>query len=204
MKGGESMDIKKTKLKKLAGIIKIIFDVFFWAAVVLGAVSFIIFIVILFVPEDIFIASRIQEGWSISTIGGVIKYNIDPDLYSDINFRPFLQAILPTVTVISLILLIIAHNLRLILKTIVNDHPFEKNNSKRLLIIGIVLMAGSVILKIAEGITAMAIINSLEIKNVDITLTVDGAMLLTGFLVLILAGIFRYGSYLQDEYDATL
>jgi len=65
-------------------------------------------------------------------------------------------------------------------------------------------MAGSVILKIAEGITAMAIIDSLEIKNVDVTFTVDGAMLLTGFLVLILAGIFRYGSYLQDEYDATL
>jgi len=133
-----------------------------------------------------------------------MKYNIDPNLYSDINFRPFLQVILPTVTVISLMLLLIAHNLRSILKTIANDHPFEKNNSKRLLIIGIVLMAGSVILKIAEGITAMAIIDSLEIKNVDVTFTVDGAMLLTGFLVLILAGIFRYGSYLQDEYDATL
>ncbi len=198
------MNIKKTKLKRLSGIIKIIFDVFFWAAIVLGTVSFLIFIVILFVPEEIFIVSGIQKGWSISMIGGVMKYNIDPNLYSSINFKPFLQAILPTVTVISLMFLLIVHNLRSILKTVADDHPFEKNNSRRLLIIGIILMAGSVILKIAEGITAMAIIDTLEIKNVDVVFTVDGAMLLTGFLVLILAGVFRYGSYLQDEYDATL
>jgi FlaA1/EpsC-like NDP-sugar epimerase len=204
MKGGLSMNIKKTKLKRLSGIIKIIFDVFFWAAIVLGTVSFLIFIVILFVPEEIFIVSGIQKGWSISMIGGVMKYNIDPNLYSSINFKPFLQAILPTVTVISLMFLLIVHNLRSILKTVADDHPFEKNNSRRLLIIGIILMAGSVILKIAEGITAMAIIDTLEIKNVDVVFTVDGAMLLTGFLVLILAGVFRYGSYLQDEYDATL
>jgi len=198
------MDIKKTKLKRLAGIIKIIFDVFFWATLVLGAISFLIFIVTFFIPENIFVVSGIQEGWSISTIGGVMRYSIDPDLYSDINLKPFSRAILPAVTVISLIFIIIAHNLRLILKTIANDRPFEKSNSRRLLAIGIVLIAGSIILNIAEGITALAIINTLEIKNVDVVFTIDGAMLLIGILVMILAGIFRYGSYLQDEYDTTL
>ncbi|MEA2015326.1 MAG: DUF2975 domain-containing protein [Actinomycetota bacterium] len=196
--------LKKTKLKKLAGIIKIIFDVFFWATLVLGAISFLFFIATFFVPENIFVVSGIREGWSISMIGGIMRYNIDPDLYSNINLKHFLKAILPAVTVISLMLMIIAHNLKLVLKTIVKDRPFEKSNSKRLLVIGIVLIAGSIILNITEGITALAIINTLEIKNVDVVFTVDGAMLLTGILVIILAGIFRYGSYLQDEYDTTL
>ena len=198
------MDIKKTKLKKLAGIIKIIFDVFFWAMVFLGAVSFLGFITTFFVPEDIFSVSNIQEGFSISTIGGAIRYGIGSDLYGDINFKLLMQTMLPAVTVVSLIMIVIAHNLRSILKTIKDERPFDKNNSKRILVIGIVLIAGSVIIKIVEGMTALAIINSLEIKNVDVVFTVDGAMLLPGILIIILAGIFRYGSYLQDEYDTTL
>lgn len=198
------MNMEKTKLKRFAGITRIIFDVFFWVTAVLGTVSLLFFIATFFVSEDIFTVSKIQKGWSISIIGGVMRYNIDPDLYSAINFKPFLQAMLPTVTVISLICLIIVYNLRLILKTVVYDHPFEKNNPKRLLIIAIVFIAGSVILKIAEGITALAIIDMLKIKNVSVVFTIDGAMLLTGFLVLILAGVFRYGSYLQNEYDTTI
>lgn len=173
--------LKKTKLKKLAGIIKIIFDVFFWATLVLGAISFLFFIATFFVPENIFVVSGIREGWSISMIGGIMRYNIDPDLYSNINLKHFLKAILPAVTVISLMLMIIAHNLKLVLKTIVKDRPFEKSNSKRLLVIGIVLIAGSIILNITEGITALAIINTLEIKNVDVVFTVDGAMLLKNY-----------------------
>jgi hypothetical protein len=204
VKGGLPMNMEKTKLKRFAGITRIIFDVFFWVTAVLGTVSLLFFIATFFVSEDIFTVSKIQKGWSISIIGGVMRYNIDPDLYSAINFKPFLQAMLPTVTVISLICLIIVYNLRLILKTVVYDHPFEKNNPKRLLIIAIVFIAGSVILKIAEGITALAIIDMLKIKNVSVVFTIDGAMLLTGFLVLILAGVFRYGSYLQNEYDTTI
>lgn len=203
MKGDLFMKISKAKLKRLAKIMKVIFDVFFWAAVVLGAISFLIFIVTFFIPENIFILSKAQVG-SISIISGIIEFKIDPNLYNNINFKPFLQAILPMTTVISLMFLIIVNNLRLILKTIANDCPFERSNSKRLLIIGIVLMIGSVVLNFVEGIVALAIIDMLKIKNIDVIFTVDGAMLLTGFLILILAGVFRYGSYLQEEYDATL
>lgn len=203
MKGDLFMKISKAKLKRLAKIMKVIFDVFFWAAVVLGAISFLIFIVTFFIPENIFILSKAQVG-SISIIAGIIEFKIDPNLYNNINFKPFLQAILPMTTVISLMFLIIVNNLRLILKTIANDCPFERSNSKRLLIIGIVLMIGSVVLNFVEGIVALAIIDMLKIKNIDVIFTVDGAMLLTGFLILILAGVFRYGSYLQEEYDATL
>lgn len=197
------MKISKAKLKRLAKIMKVIFNVFFWAAVVLGAISFLIFIVTFFIPENIFILPKAQVE-SISIIAGVIEFKIDPNLYNNVNFKPFLQAILPMTTVISLMLLIIAHNLRLILKTIAKDCPFERSNSKRLLMIGIVLMVGSVVLKFVEGIVVLAIIDMLKIKNIDVIFTVDGAMLLTGFLILILAGVFRYGSYLQEEYDATL
>jgi len=197
------MKISKAKLKRLAKIMKVIFNVFFWAAVVLGAISFLIFIVTFFIPENIFILPKAQVE-SISIIAGVIEFKIDPNLYNNVNFKPFLQAIFPMTTVISLMLLIIAHNLRLILKTIAKDCPFERSNSKRLLIIGIVLMVGSVVLKFVEGIVVLAIIDMLKIKNIDVIFTVDGAMLLTGFLILILAGVFRYGSYLQEEYDATL
>ncbi len=111
---------------------------------------------------------------------------------------------LPAVTINSLMCLIIIYNLKLILKTVEDDHPFEKNNSKRLLIVAIVFIAGSIISGITEGITAQAVIDTLKIKNASVVFTINVAMLLTGFLILILAGIFRYGSYLQSEYDTTV
>jgi len=34
--------------------------------------------------------------------------------------------------------------------------------------------------------------------------SINTTMIMTGLLMLILSGIFRYGAYLQEEYDATL
>jgi hypothetical protein len=49
-----------------------------------------------------------------------------------------------------------------------------------------------------------AMIQSFQITNLEINYTFDGTMLVTGFLILILAGVFKYGNFLQKEYDATL
>ena len=111
---------------------------------------------------------------------------------------------LPMIIVLSSIFVIVNHNLRLILKTVTDNRPFERNNAKRLFIIGIVLIISSVVRKFIEGIFALAVIDMLKIENIDVNFTIDGAMLLFGFLILILAGVFQYGSYLQEEYDATL
>src|SRR4030042_1844729 len=123
-------------------------------------------------------------------------------VFFDILF--WVSVVSAAISLLFLMSIVISHNLRLLLKTVANDRPFEKNNAKRLFIISIVLIIGSVVWKIIEGVYALTIVNILKIESIDVNFTIDGAMLLTGFLILILAGVFRYGSYLQDEYDTTL
>lgn len=73
------------------------------------------------------------------------------------------------------------------------------------MIIGIVLLNASWIFKVIETVTASVIITAFSIPNISISYNiVDSTILFMGLLVLILAGVFKYGSYLQNEYDATL
>ena len=196
------MNISKAKLKSLSRGLKVFFDILFWISVISAAISLLFLIATFFINENFF--AFLKEWTGLSTTVGVIKFNIDPSLYESINLKHLLQTMLPMVTVLFSMSIVISHNLRLILKTVTDDRPFEKNNAKRLFIISIVLIIGSVVWKIIEGIYALTIVNILKIESIDVNFTIDGVMLLTGFLILILAGVFRYGSYLQDEYDTTL
>jgi hypothetical protein len=51
---------------------------------------------------------------------------------------------------------------------------------------------------------AATVIQMLQINNMNATYSVDGNLLFTGILILILAGVFQYGNYLQEEVDSTL
>ena len=196
------MNISKGKLKSLSRGLKVFFDILFWISVVSAAISLLLLIATFFINENSFAFLKARAGLNVMV--GVIKFNIDPSLYENINLKHLLQTMLPMVTVLFSMSIVISHNLRLILKTVANDRPFEKNNAKRLFIISIVLIIVSVVWKIIEGIYALTIVNILKIESIDVNFSIDGAMLLTGVLILILAGVFRYGSYLQDEYDTTL
>lgn len=196
------MKIGKEKLKSLSRILKVFFNILFWVSVATTAISSLFLIVIFFIDKNVFILPKTWEGLSITV--GIMKFNIDPNLSDTTNLKHLLQTMLPVVIVISSIFVIVNHNLRLILKNVADNRPFKRNNAKRLFMIGIVLIISSVIRRFIEGIFVLAIINMLKIENIDVNFTIDGAMLLFGFLILILAGVFQYGSYLQEEYDATL
>jgi predicted metal-binding membrane protein len=71
-------------------------------------------------------------------------------------------------------------------------------------VIALVLVAGSVIVPILQWRIAATVIQMLYINNMNATYSVDGNLLFTGILILILAGVFQYGNYLQEEVDSTL
>jgi hypothetical protein len=55
-----------------------------------------------------------------------------------------------------------------------------------------------------NGLVTVNIISLLKIERFNFNLSPDLFMLFTGILILILAGVFKYGAYLQNEYDTTL
>jgi TRAP-type C4-dicarboxylate transport system permease small subunit len=91
-----------------------------------------------------------------------------------------------------------------ILRSVEKGSPFVKENASRLSIIGYILLGGSVIVGLAYSATANAMVEALKITGISVNFHLNSTMFASGLLLLILAGVFHYGSYLQDEYDATL
>ena len=155
-------------------------------------------IVLLFIPEKNLVISANISG-SLAADHGTQLFKFDPQSIGDIMIKHVLQAVFLWVSVVLLIASAVLFEVKRILKTVVDDKPFEKGNSKNLTIISLVLIAASFILPIFEGRVFSTAIKTLQIGNINIGYTMNWTLLLTGILILILAGVFQYGNYLQEE-----
>lgn len=200
------MDQKKSnqKIKKMARIVRIIFKISFWISVVSVVVLPLMFVAVQFLPDEYLMSSQFQKGSFYLTLDGLLRYRVPDNMLVDVSVKPVIDAILLMATIISVGLAILSRKMSQILSTVATDSPFEKDNAKRLSTIGWLLIIGSFVYQIANAYVAMAMIDTFKIYDLDVVVGVDNAMILTGFILLILSGVFRYGSYLQDEYDSTL
>lgn len=200
------MDQRKSnqKIKKMARIVRIVFKITFWISVAAVVVLPLLLIGVQFLPEAYLMSSQLHNGGLYLTLDGLLRYRISNDMLMDVSIKPVIDALLLMSAVVSIGLAILSRKMSQILSTVENDTPFEKENAKRLSSLGWLLIIGSFIYQLANAYVAMAMIDTFGIYNLDVVIGVDNAMIITGLILLILSGVFRYGSYLQDEYDSTL
>ena len=198
------MNKRQVKMKMLAKVLKVICNIGFW----ITAVGFVLFllasIVISFIPAEILVIPANMTGSLSATFGGTMMFKFDPQTIGDIMIKSFLQALFMWISVGALMVSIVIFEVKRILTAVIRDNPFEKGNSKNLTVISQVLIAGSFIVPFMEGRIASAIIQTLKIDSIHVSYSMDGNLLFTGILILILAGVFQYGNYLQEEVDSTL
>ncbi|MFZ5354094.1 MAG: DUF2975 domain-containing protein [Bacillota bacterium] len=198
------MKMNPVKFKKMARVLRIILNICLWAGAAAGAAATIATMVFIFRPE---LLSGLAESGRMSVSLGfseIVTYRLGSDILDASKFRPVLYTIVPAIAILLAMYVIIVKQIVDILKTIERDCPFAEENSKRLGIIGTVMLVGSVVFNITQSAMATAVIMSYNIPNFDVKYSIDKNMLLMGLLVLILAGVFKYGSFLQNEYDSTL
>ena len=176
-------------------------DVFFWATIITGvgvvSLCFLVLMGVLTFPKT--------ESLTISLVlNGLISYRVDPSMYEIPIMKPVIIRFIPTISLVVLIAAIIFRQVSNILKTVVQDCPFAEENARRLSVIAFALITGSVLINIAQYFYAAAAVQSFQINNLKVSFSTDMTMLTTGLLILILAGVFKYGCFLQKEYDATL
>ncbi len=194
----------QVKMKMLAKILNVICNILFWVA----AVGFCLFLLgnltLLFVPANSIVLNASTSGSLSATLGGTMFFKFNPQVSGDLMIKPFLQAFFAWIAVAALMMSVILFELKRILKSVVQDNPFEKGNSKNLTIIAIALIAGSLVMPLLEGRIVSAIIRVLQISNINFSYSIDCTLLFTGIIILILAGVFQYGNYLQEEVDSIL
>lgn len=190
------------KVKKMVHILRIVFQVFFWTCALAAVVSVLATLILFFVPEQNLV------GWDYFrlsfSIDSAIVYKVDPQVALSMSVKPILRSIFLMSVVLFSGIAILFRQLIALLKTVELDQPFAKENSRRVTIMGIVFLIGSIVYPLTEVYVASTIIHAYNLSNLQVNLSVNSVLLLAGFMMVILGGIFQYGNFLQDEYDHTL
>lgn len=195
---------KMLKIKRYSHNLRIVMNVFYWASIIIACGCLITAIVLKFISDSHFVLDERSIGHLGFSLDGLINYNINDAALQGTNMKNIYIAIMIMAASISLIIIPILKQLVLILKSVDEDKPFEKENSTRILIIGNVLILSSFLIPAFEVIVARTIIDTFKIQNISTNYMVNFVLIITGFMMIILSGIFKYGSFLQHRYDETV
>lgn len=193
--------VKQEKFKRLATVLHKVMNVLFWVFIVAAVISALGSVVMAFMPADYFLSGNTRP--LLLSLDNVIKYRLTPPV-NRVSLKPIFQTVIVLSTAAFTIMAILFKNLIGILKTVREDRPFARDNANRLTTMGVILLISSVVANVIRAAMVLAIVNTLNIPNIEVNFSFDLTMLLMGLLLLILAGVFRYGSYLQEEVDSTL
>lgn len=198
---GHEMVVNRVKIG--ARILRILTQISFWAAITAGGLALIIGILLKAFPE------AFSQGL-LGVFGrGVVSGTMDM-LTIDLSGLTFREILLVNETILfgfivscvmgALFLLQLAGLLRVVEK----GRPFSPDCAKNLTAMGVIVIVSSVAAQIGKYVVLYTIMEITGLSDVSVNYFPDSNMILIGILLFILAGIFKYGSYLQDEYDATL
>lgn len=191
------------KIKRYSHILSKVMGVFYWVAVVAACGSLIAAVAIIFIPDSNFIIDNNGTGSFGLSLDGLIRYDLT-EAAQGISMKNVYITILIMSVLLLLLVAIVVKQLVHILKSVENDIPFIKENARRISTVGVVLVLSSVLIPAFEFIVARSMIDLLKIENISLNYSVNFYLILAGFLMFILSGIFKYGSFLQNEYDETV
>jgi len=191
------------KIKKCSRVLRYVMNVFLWVFAVAACLSLIAGIVAIFIPDSKFIFRNDYMGRSIFAFNNLVKYDIT-EAAQGISLKNVYISLLFMSVFVQLIIALGINQLVHILKSVENDTPFEEKNAGRISVIAKLLILSSFLIPAFEFIPAIILMDLLKIQNIDLNYSVNIPLVVAGFLMFILSSIFRYGNYLQNEYDGTI
>lgn len=191
------------KFKRLASFLKKFLTLIYWLYFIATILVGISLVIGLFIPKDKF---NVHPFSSSS-----VKFSIDNLTFiansmanEIINIKLLLGLLLILIFVVAIITILVIRQIIKILKTVEEENPFDIENSKRLSFIGKILIISSFIVKPLQSILATYFIEIFKIENISARIKIDLTLLFIGLFIILLAKIFSYGNYLQQEYDSTV
>lgn len=202
------------KFKKLAKVLDTILKIGYWASIILLCFIVTVAIILNFIPKSV-VDEAFLNSRSISISFGTLGFDINSAMVSSAQIIKTANLILIPGLIAFIITIFIIIQLRHILKNVLNETPFSLDCVSHMKKLGYGVIASGVIFSIASGIIDYLLIQLFNVEqllmstnyinNVKITLTpINVAIVIVGLLLLLLATVFQYGTYLQEEYDSTL
>jgi hypothetical protein len=135
--------------------------------------------------------------------------SIPSEAFTDIVvLRGYLWGMVATVMIGSAVFIKCARTLMGLLLTVEQGSPFEQSNVSRLRAMGVTLAVGSLLVPMGKEIAHRIMLRSaaklVDMLQMNTVFGLDLTLLLCGFMVLVLSGVFAYGAWLQREHDQTV
>lgn len=208
-------NIKQIRAKRYTAVIKLLITIFFWACLVSAILCAVLGIIILLIPDvySFFLKPNTlgklpfmmrNEGSAGIGLSAMLEYNGDVNLLSATDMKPVYEMLLFKVAASQAILAAFFYQLVSVLKSVKENIPFAAKNSCRISVMGFLLIAYTIVLSIGEYIMLKLFLATVTISDVSLKFSLNTGGILIGLLLILLAGIFNHGGYLQEEYDTTL
>ncbi len=172
--------------------------------IVLGMMT-VGFIVVLFIPRglldvDLAVLSGFNERFTN------FMEEMDPNYFvGTINVKRSLLAILFRGILNIGFLQFLMINLKTLIKNVKDHQIFEKDNATILKVLGFGFLIASFVLPIFRNVSLRVVTNMLGVfENTTRLFAIQWTHVFMGLVILILAYVFSYGSYLQEEHDLTV
>ncbi|GEM_PF-1037317 len=194
--------------KKQYGTIIRIVNVFFkWsiaAIFILLGMVLIGFIAVIFIPKGLldFNMANLEH---INVQFTNILYEINADIFTGIaNVKSLLLIMLFAGLVNLSFFQFVQIQLKKIISSVKEELPFKNSNAVILRNLGLGYLIASVLVSLVNSWLMMTVINTFNVFEASVNFSIDFQMVFMGIIILILAYVFSYGSYLQEEHDTTL
>lgn len=193
------------KFGRYAKIFKWIITVFYAVSIIALVVIGVLAILCVTLPNKYFNIDGLGSGNFIFKLNNMISYDIRTTALPDgVNLRKIYISIVGGTFLYALVLMQTFKHLKEILKTVVSGMPFSKENPMHFMNIAAAIIGGSFLFPSVNELVCKRMIETFQLKGFSTNYSVDLVLFITGMLLVVLAGIFRYGCYLQNEYDETL
>jgi hypothetical protein len=96
--------------------------------------------------------------------------------------------------------------LRCVVATALEGQPFDRKNSYRLRLVGLVVIAGGLLWPLLQFLIARSVLNQLSVTELPLApaFSLSSDPFLVGLLLLVLASVFSHGADLEDERSFTI
>jgi len=190
---------------KFAGPVRTVLKVFHCAGIVALVLAVLMAVFTVLGPDRYFAPERFASSSFTFELNGLVRYRVDTAKIDPARgVREVFQGIAAAAIVYLLFFIFIVLRLRQVMDTVASGNPFHPGNPKRVRDIGAAVIAGGFIFPAANSWVAVKMISTFSLAGFSVTYSPDVELAFIGFLLTVLAAVFAYGCYLQQEMDQTV
>lgn len=186
-----------SKMKKLAKVIRkilMLFYVLMWIG--FGMSVFMMIVSVSDMHQDSALISAISSNLGLMTQKMLMQEGINLGVLYKMSFLAGVPYMVQAIVIVKMIIGIL-QNLEI-------EKPFEPSNASRLFVIGVAMIGAFIIRGVMILVIGLGFIPEFR-DNMTITITpTDYLPILEGIVIILISWVFKYGAYLQGEYDETV